>query len=436
MLGRRTFAIKKELLRSQWFSAEEMESLRLGRLQQTIRLAYDHTSYWREVMDAAGIDPDSIEDISDLRRFPLLAKPTLRSSREAMAWKEAAKRVQLVRTSGSTNEALQFYTSSNREAHITAARMRGHYWAGVRKGHREMYFWGSPVELSKQDKVKRLRDRMINDGLTDGFRVTAELTPGYFEHWMKWRPRVIFGYPSSFVLLVGFAAKRGLDLSLLKQRGLRVICTTSEMLTEPDREMIERAFGVPVRDSYGVREGGLIGYECEEGRMHTMDEQVILETIDPVTGESTDGEGELVLTNIVGRVMPVIRYRTGDIVTLNREPCACGRRLGTIDISGGRAVDFVLTGKGEWIAGYAFIYICRSVPGIVKFQVRQKEKGRLRVLLATDEKFPADGRERVREAVLKRLESDDEIIVEQVDDIEPAPSGKYRPVVSEIPRGV
>ena len=169
--------------------------------------------------------------------------------------------------------------------------------------------------------------------------------------------------------------------------------------------------------------------------MHTMDEQVILETINPVTLEPTDKEGELVLTNIVGRVMPVFRYRTGDIVTLSKETCPCGRRLGTLDISGGRAVDFVLTGKGEWIAGYAFIYICRSVPGIVKFQVRQKEKGRLRVLLATDENFPADGEARVREAVLKRLESPDEIAVEQVADIEPAPSGKYRPVVSEIPRG-
>ena len=56
---------------------------------------------------------------------------------------------------------------------------------------------------------------------------------------------------------------------------------------------------MPVYDSYGLREGGLVGHECDRFTMHCMDEQVILETIDPDTLEPTDGEGELVLTNIV-----------------------------------------------------------------------------------------------------------------------------------------
>ena len=99
------------------------------------------------------------------------------------------------------------------------------------------------------------------------------------------------------------------------------------MLSDVDRDLISQAFGVPVFDSYGLREGGLMGHECDQGTMHCMDEQVILETIDPESLEPTDGEGELVVTNIVGKAFPIIRYRTGDIVTLSQKECACGRKL-------------------------------------------------------------------------------------------------------------
>lgn len=163
-----------------------------------------------------------------------------------------------------------------------------------------------------------------------------------------------------------------------------------------------------------------------------MDEQLLLETIDPRTLEPVDGEGELVVTNLVGMVMPIIRYRTGDIVTLSDVPCPCGRTLGSLTISGGRVAEFIVTSGGTWIPAYAFIYICRSVPGVVKFQVRQDTPGEIRVLLATDANFPPDGTEQVVQKARQRLQSDDHVTVELVDDIEPAPSGKYRPVVSKV----
>ncbi|MGD8388292.1 MAG: phenylacetate--CoA ligase family protein, partial [Desulfobacteraceae bacterium] len=394
--------------------------------------AYEHTPYWRELMDAQGIRTADIRSLQDLQRFPLLEKQTLRERREDMVWRNEGKRVQLVRTSGSTNEALEFYTSSTREAHINAARMRGHEWIGVRRGEKEMYYWGSPVELSKQDRYKQLRDRLINDGLTNGFEVTPERVKGYVEKWLAWRPKCLFGYPSTFVLTVTMCETLSLDLKQLRSRGLKVISTTSEMLSEADRKRIEEGFGVPVYDSYGLREGGLVGHECAHRTMHCMDEQVILETVDPETLEPTDSEGELVVTNIVGPAFPVIRYRTGDIVKLSKEPCACGRALSSLEISGGRAVEFIVTRDGKWVVGYSFIYIARSVPGIVKFQVVQEEIGTIQIRLVVDERFPSDGAERVRDQAAKRLGSDDRILVEIVEDIQPAPSGKYRPVISKV----
>jgi len=383
-------------------------------------------------MDRQGIHPTDIRSLADLKRFPLLDKDTLRRRREEMVWKDEGRRVQLVRTSGSTNEALEFYTSSTREAHINAARMRGHEWVGIRRGEKELYYWGSPVELSKQDRLKHLRDWLINDGLSNGFEVTPARVKKYFRQWLSWRPRCIFGYPSTFVLTVTIAESLGLDLTALRRRGLKVIITTSEMLSAVDRQSIAEGFGVPVYDSYGLREAGLIGHECEHGTMHCMDEQLILETIDPETLKPTTGEGELVVTNIVGPAFPVIRYRTGDIVTLSTEPCPCGRTLSRVRISGGRAVEFVVTKAGKWVVGYSFIYIARSVKGIVKFQVIQEKIGEILIKLVVDQQFPPDGVEQVKKKAAQRLGGDDRVMVEIVEDIKPARSGKYRPVISKV----
>lgn len=434
LLGRPSFRILRELRESERWSRARRDALRTERLGALVRSAHEHTPYWRKVMDEAGFAPDDVRTLDDIRRFPLLEKSTLRHRREEMVWRGEGPRVRLVRTSGSTNEALQFYTSSTREAHINAARMRGHEWIGIRRGEKEMYYWGSPVELSGQDRVKRVRDWLVNDGLTNGFEVTPERVEAYFEYWKRWRPRCLFGYPSTFVLTAHMAERGGLDLTELRARGLKVVVTTSEMLTEPDRERIAGAFGVPVYDSYGLREGGLIAHECAEGTLHCMDEQLLLETIDPDTLEPTDGEGELVLTNLVGPAMPVIRYRTGDIVTLRDEPCPCGRTLSRIEISGGRSVDFVVTSEGKWVVGYAFIYICRAVPGVVKFQVRQDRRGEVLIRLVTDENFPADGERRVVDAAHARLGAGERVEVERVEDIQPAPSGKYRPVIGNVAR--
>jgi phenylacetate-CoA ligase len=432
LLGRRTFAILKQLEESQWWPRERIAALQMERLRDLAATAYEHTPYWRSVMNEHRITPADIRSTDDLKRFPLLEKTALRQRREEMVWREEGPRVKLLRTSGSTNEALQFYTSSNREAAINAARIRGHRWIGVNKGDREVYFWGSPVELHAQDRIKQVRDWLVNEPLTNGFEITPERAARYIEDWRRWRPKCIFGYPNSFILTVQIAAKLGIDLTELKRCGVRALCTTSEMLGEVNRKIIGAAFGLPVYDSYGLREAALVGHDCDRFTMHTMDEQVILEVIHPETLEPTSGEGELVVTSLISRAMPVIRYRTGDIVTLSDEPCPCGRSLRSLVISGGRIADFVVTDKGKWVAGYFIIYICRSVPGVVKFQAIQERPGEVRVLLVTDGHFPADGCERVRRAVQARLASDDRIDVEVVEDIPPAPSGKYRPVIGMV----
>jgi len=433
LLGRRTFAILKELEASQWWPRERIRALQVERLRALAASAYAHTPYWRRVMDEHGIAPDSIRSLDDVRRFPFINRQTLQTHREEMVWRGEGRRILLARTSGSTNEALQFYTSSNRESHITAARMRGHEWAGVRPGDKEVYFWAAPVEINAQGRLRQARDFLTNNYFSNALLLNADLAPRYIAHWARWRVNCIFGYVSSVTLLARLVRKQGLDLRPLRDGGLRAIVTTSEILSDVDRQFITETFGVPACDSYGLREGGLIGHDCERGTLHTTDEQLILEVIDPQTLQpATDGTGELVVTMLLSQVQPVIRYRTGDIVTMSEACCPCGRTLRSLKVSGGRMMDFIVTRNGNWVSCVAVLYVARTIPGIVHFQARQERVGHVHLVLAVDENFPPDGKEQVLRQMRARLKSDDEMTLEIVDDIEPAPSGKYRPVISAV----
>ncbi len=431
LLGRPTFRLLGELRQSERWSREQLEAFQFERLSELLAAAYDHTSYWPEVMDRARIGPDSVATLDDLRRMPILEKETIRTRREEMSWRTAARRTWLGRTGGSTATPIEFYTSALREAHINAARMRGHAWVGMRRGEREMYFWGSPVERAKQDAIKSVRDWFINDGFTDGFNVTEDAVPELVAAWRRFRPKCIFCYPSTMALVVRLARRHGIDLQSMKQAGLQMIITTAEILG-PMREEIAEAFGVPVYDSYGLREVGLIAHDCPNRTMHAMEEQFILETVDPHTLEPTDGEGELVVTSLISHPTPMIRYRTGDIVAMDDSPCPCGCTLRKMRLTGGRAVDFIVTSTGAWVSGYVFVYLMKEIPGVIKLQAQQERIGHVRLLVVPDERFATEGKPMLLHNVRARLGCDDEIEVCEVDDIALSDSGKHRLVLSRV----
>jgi phenylacetate-CoA ligase len=153
------------------------------------------------------------------------------------------------------------------------------------------------------------------------------------------------------------------------------------------RKRIQESFGAKTFDHVGMTEMGAYGFDCEEqSGLHVNEDEFIAEMIDPATlAEIEDGQkGELVLTNL-GRVgMPLIRYRTGDLGVISREPCRCGRR-GARLVGGvrGRADDMI-TIRGINIFPSAVENIVRRYPEIVEFAIevyrhRQMHELRLKV---------------------------------------------------------
>jgi phenylacetate-CoA ligase len=122
----------------------------------------------------------------------------------------------------------------------------------------------------------------------------------------------------------------------------------AEPWTEGLREAIERAFGLTAVDIYGLSEvmGPGVSAECVEARngAHVNEDHFLVEVVDPSSGEPLpDGEvGELVFTTLTKEALPFLRYRTGDLASVTREPCACGRTFARMSRIVGRTDDMLI----------------------------------------------------------------------------------------------
>jgi len=172
------------------------------------------------------------------------------------------------------------------------------------------------------------------------------------------------------------------------------------------KAMIEAAWGAKCYDHAGASEVGAYAFECESqpGGMHFNEAEFIIEVLDPATGQPVaEGEGELVVTNLGRAAFPVLRYRTGDIVDLQREPCACGRNF--VRCRGGiiGRLDDMVTVRGVNIYPGAIENLILSVPEVVEFRVTVEQASGLAVLEIEIECRPGVDGGKVEERVARTL---------------------------------
>jgi len=427
LMRRMTWRYYREMKQSEWWPPARMRALQLSKLQDLVRMAFSETAYGGLVgMDPAWV-PGTIED---LHRLPLMDKATLSARREELVNRNVPGGPIRYTTGGSSGQPLIFYFDKRRQAYDKAARMRTHEWFGIRPGDREAYLWGSPVELSRQDRLKNLRDWLTNEMFLSAFDLAEHSVGLFVERLRRFRPKCIFGYPSSIALLSQMAERAGQNLAGL---GVTAVFCTAEVLYDHQKSTISRAFGgVPVVNGYGSREGGFIAHECPAGRMHITSENVLVEFIKDGRPAAPGEDGEIVVTHLDNHAMPFIRYRTGDIGQPSAEICPCGRGLEVMKVVKGRSTDFIVTPDGRWVHGLALIYVVREVPGVRSYQIIQDDVDAIRVLLVLDSDFPPDGEARIREGLAKRLGSGVRVAVEPVTELRQDPSGKFRFVISKV----
>jgi phenylacetate-CoA ligase len=408
----------KELEHTQWLDRKALKNLQEEKLRSMLRSVKSHVSYYRDLPEEGG-----------LLTLPFLTKAMIREHREQMR-SDMAKGLVRSNTGGSTGEPLIFYLGKRRISADVAAKLRATNWWGVDIGDPEVVIWGAPAELNKQDHVRELRDRLFRTRLLSAFDMTEKTMSAYLDFIRRFKPRHVFGYPSSISLLCNYAKKKNIRLDDL---GVKVVFCTAERLYDHQRELISEIFAAPVANGYGGRDAGFIAHECPQGRMHITDENVIVEFVDDMGKSVTVGEaGEMVVTHLESHDFPFIRYRTGDIGVLSDEQCPCGRGLTVLSSVEGRSTDFIVTPERKVLHGLALIYKVRDTEGVEAFKIIQEDCDLVRLLLSVSGNFTPAHEAAIREDWRKRLGGSMRIEIEYRERIAPEKSGKFRYVESKV----
>lgn len=427
-----TVAVRKRLEDSQWWSPERLEALQLERLRGLLSSAQSHVPYYRELYSDLRFDARNVVSLLDLQRLPFLTKPIIRHNQERLK-SDRAQGLARFNTGGSSGEPLIFFIGDERVSHDVAAKWRATRWWGVDIGDPEIVVWGSPIELSTQDRVRHFRDRLLRTQLLPAFEMSEAKLDDFVETIRRNRPAMLFGYPSSLSLIARHAEKRGQTMADL---GIKVAFVTSERLYDHQRDDISRVFGCPVANGYGGRDSGFIAHQCPAGGMHITAEDIIVEIVDrdgKVLPKGTSGE--VVVTHLATGDFPFIRYRTGDVAVLSDKGCPCGRSLPVLEEIQGRTTDFVVAADGTIMHGLAVIYPIRDIPGIEAFKVVQETRDRIVVQIVPGDGCGSQVESLITTGIKARLGQSVDVQVRRVDDIPREKSGKFRYVQSLVVTG-
>jgi phenylacetate-CoA ligase len=299
---------------------KELGELQLKRLKETVFQTMK-VPFYRDTLQKAGISPEDIRSLDDIKKIPFTRKQDLRDGYPFGFL--AVPRNEVVRihtTSGTTGKpTVVAYTRGDLET-----------WAELIARNMTM------IGVTRDDVFQN----MVNYGMFTGglgFHYGAELigvtvipsatgnTKRQIEMIHDFGVTVIHCTPSYAMHLAESAEEAGIRLESLK-RGI----FGAEPWSEQMRRELEEKLGLTAYDSYGLSElyGPGVAFECEErDGLHIWHDCYLVEICDPKTGEQLgDGErGELVVTPLVKEAMPLLRYRTGDVTMQMEDGCLCRR---------------------------------------------------------------------------------------------------------------
>jgi len=310
-------------------SRADWDALKLDLLKKHLHHAYANSPFYKRHFDAAGVHPDDVKSLADIRRFPFIEKKVLRERQEAvppfgdLVAVPERDIVYISASSGSTGiPTASPFTAQDFEDWIDYEARQ--FWSsGLRPDDRYCHslnfslFVGGPCVLGAQ----KLGALSIHAGTVPSERLLAIVR--------QFQATAIWTTPSYAWYLGETAIKEGIDPK--KDLNIRRIFVAGEPggSIPETRQRIEALWGTSVYDYYGLSDifGSCAGMCEEKHGLHWAEDHILVEVLNPETGEPVaDGErGELVLTTLKKAARPMIRFRTGDIVSFTSEPCACGR---------------------------------------------------------------------------------------------------------------
>ena len=320
---------------------EAIESLQLKRLQQTVQRVNATVPFYREGFRQAGVTPDKIRSLDDLRRLPFTLKQDMRENYPYGLFAVPLDQIVRIHASSGTTGKPTVVGYTRRDIETWSELMaRSFVAAGAHRGdviHNAYGYGLFTGGLGAHYGAEKLGASVIP--------MSGGNTKKQIMIMQDFGSTVLTCTPSYSLYLAEAAAEEGIDFRQLK---LRVGIFGAEPWTESMRNEIEEKLNIKAIDIYGLSEilGPGVGIECIEAQkgLHIWEDHFLPEIINPETGEvlPVGEQGELVITTITKEGIPMIRYRTRDITRLIPEPCICGRTHVRLERMSGRTDDMLI----------------------------------------------------------------------------------------------
>lgn len=352
------------LLKSDKWTYQELIDYQLEKCKELLEFAYKYSPYYKDLFDNTGFDPFSFNKLEDLKKLPVLDKKTLLDENSKIQSSYKFKKIVKSETSGTSGEALLFYRNEEWDSKNRAAMFRGYHWYGVNPWDKNGYFWG--YNINKKDVLKT----QILDKLQNRFRLFNYDEKSIRDFTKKLQTsEFVSGYSS----MIYEVAKIINKLNLQNKYSLKMVKGTSEKIYDRYQSEVKKAFGKKLISEYGACETGIIAYECPEGgNMHICMEHVIVE----------EEKGEILVTNLLSKSFPIIRYKLGDSVKLapRNFKCKCGRQHPVILDVLGRIGKNVIGYKKKY-PSLTFYYVFKNLTLknniALNYQAIQNEEGKV-----------------------------------------------------------
>jgi phenylacetate-CoA ligase len=414
-----------EVDRSQWLTEDELRAFQLTQLQRVVAHARAQVPYYRELIQGLDLPPDFPRNLEEFSQFPVLTKADIRTAGDRLLADDAPKVRTSARTSGTTGASMVAWRDLESINQENAFVWRHMQWAGMKPGDSRVWMRGDKVVSPTQEAPPFWRRAVADNMLMMSSYHLSEKTAGaYLEALEAFDPVVFQAYPSSVLMLARYLLAHG-----LRYRGtqLRSVVTSSETVTDEDRQAVKDAFGVSVMDWYGCMERVTAIANCEHGAYHVLSDYSYTELVD-----SGDGTSHVVGTGFWNRTMPLIRYNVGDsvLVPKQRLQCACGRHFPVVEKVVGRTDDHLLLPGGRRVIMPT--NMLDDVDSIFEAQLVQERPDFLRVRIVQAPGQPAVDINTMLDSARRYVGNEVQVQVDMVDAIERTANGKLRMVVRKF----
>ena len=407
----------------QWYTSTALNAIRKEKLFAILSHCNNNIPYYQILFKDYSFDING--DLpEELKKLPTLTKKIIKKHLPYDLTDKTRKIYTIEKTSGSSGEQGEFYLDREAFSKIIAAQTLYWEWGGYSFGKKAIQTGINPERGFK----KQIKDKLLLIKYSDAFKIDKKIIGETLNPFRNKKDIFFIGYPSSIYSYAKFAEELGINDVSFKS-----IISLGDKMFPHFRSLIEDTFNTEVFDTYGGAEGLMIAGECSEHKYHILSPHVHVEILDKNDKTVPDGTlGQVVVTSLDNYLMPLIKYKIGDLAIKSNkiDSCKCGRNLPIIDEIIGRDTDVLYTPKYKILVVHFFTGIFEHFPEIKQFQVEQKNKGgKIQINYIKGASFTKIILDKIRNKIYERAEENFSISFSSVSEIKPSPSGKPQIIV-------